>query len=165
LLINACRVSFVLTCSMFFEIMHHDIYGMCTVKHHAWLDKKRNLLWIRFIGFCGLAELGKLLDDCDGLVDGKDTQEAAIDISGIESFPDEEIRSELAKRLSVLDIKRVVVVSGRPQIKVVAAVLVKDLSDYTHARSFSRKEQALNWLKHAEASAKLSRENLQPEIA
>ncbi|MBD3286726.1 hypothetical protein GF359_08965 [candidate division WOR-3 bacterium] len=134
------------------------------VKHHAWLDKKNNLLWIRIMGFCGLAELDKLFEDSRRLLEVNDTSHVAIDISAIEGFPDEDVRNRIALGLSAIEAGRVAVISGRPQINVVAEFIAKDIAVYADARSFMRKVNALSWLKRKKAK-KLTGENLQPGIA
>ena len=134
------------------------------MNHHAWIDRKRGLLWLRFIGYCGFADVDKLREKCIDLTEKDVVKSAAVDISGIECFPDQEVRSRFGQMIGELGIKKVAVISGRPQIKVVSVILCNDLKGFTECRAFVRKENALRWLKKS-ADKKLKASNLQTGIA
>jgi hypothetical protein len=72
-----------------------------------------------------------------------------IDLSEIESFPDEELCFQLVEQLRRAGVERVALVCSRPEARMVGITLMAYLKKYTDTQFFSQKHGALEWLEHS----------------
>lgn len=116
------------------------------MKHRVWFDQDHNALRIRFVGLCGrkdVVELGKIFRE---LMDKKETRRALIDLSDIESFPDEDVREQLADETQAAGFSKVAVVGSRPEVKIVGRIMIERLGKQVKTEFFLNEEQAIKWL-------------------
>ena len=119
------------------------------MKHDAWLDEAKQTLWIRFVGHCSASNVNELCERCQSFIKGHVLHKAVIDLSEIESFPDEELRFQLLGQLRRAGVERVALVCSRPEAKMVGIILMEYLGRYADAQFFSQKHVALEWLEHS----------------
>jgi hypothetical protein len=123
------------------------------MKHRARLDEAREILHISFAGSCNSLDLKELCDCCQRFLNGYSVSKAAIDLSEIESFPDEEVRKQLLGQLRRAGVSKVAIICSRPEVKMVGITLMQYLKKYTDAEFFSSKDEALEWLENSKAGS------------
>jgi len=116
------------------------------MKHDAWLDDAKQTLWIRFVGHCGASNVNELCERCQSFIKGHVLHKAVIDLSEIESFPDEELRSQLLGQLRRAGVERVALICSRPEVRMVGITLMAYLKKYTDTEFFAAESKALEWL-------------------
>lgn len=116
------------------------------MKHGVWLDEAKQTLWIRFVGHCSASNFNELCERCQSFLDEHPLPKAIIDLSEIESFPDEDVRDELVGQLRRAGVSRVALICSRPEAKMVCIILHKYLGKYADTEFFSLKQDALEWL-------------------
>lgn len=116
------------------------------MKHDAWLDEAKQTLWIRFVGYCSASNVNELCERCQSFIEGHVLHKAVIDLSEIESFPDEELRSQLLGQLRRAGVERVALICSRPETKMVGITLMAYLKKYTDTEFFATESKALEWL-------------------
>ncbi|MBA7633462.1 hypothetical protein ES703_41028 [subsurface metagenome] len=119
------------------------------MKHRVWLDEAKQILWVRFVGYCNASNVNELCDRCQDFLKDHASRKVVIDLSEIESFPDEELCSQLVGQLRRAGVERVALVCSRPEAKMVGIILMEYLGRYADAQFFSQKHVALEWLEHS----------------
>ncbi len=118
------------------------------MKHRAWLDEENSILWIVLVGICDRQDVHEVWEECLALArkNGGSPEKVIIDLSAIESFPDEEIRDELVADIRGAGFKRIGVVASRPEVRTVGMVITELLAVHVSTRLFHEEAQALQWL-------------------
>jgi len=116
------------------------------MKHKVWLDETTGVIWIRFAGQCNGVDFKPLCEQLHALLEKHPSSKAAIELSEIESFPDEEIRDRLIEEIHSAGFLKVAVIGARPEVKTIGIVLHELLAEYVEARFFLRQQDAASWL-------------------
>lgn len=116
------------------------------MKHDIWLDEETRALYIRFTGYLKSGDVEEISRRCRNLMNGDSRRNAFMDLSNIESFPDQEVRDQLTREIQKIGLSRVAVIGSRPEVKVIGVILVRQLSDYVETQFFHTRKEALSWL-------------------
>jgi hypothetical protein len=123
------------------------------MKHQVRLNEAKGILEIHFVGSCNSLDLREICDRCQRFLNGYLVSKAIIDLSEIESFPDEEVRKQLLGQLRRAGVRKVAIICSRPEVKMVGITLMDYLKRYTSTEVFSSENQALEWLKNSTAGS------------
>lgn len=116
------------------------------MKHRVWFDEDHNALRVRLVGHCDrkdIVELGKKFRE---LLGDKRSRRGVIDLSEIDSFPDEDTRKQLVDETSAVGFTKVAVVGTRPEIKVVGLIIFERLGKEVETEFFNEETKAIIWL-------------------
>ncbi len=116
------------------------------MKHGVWINEENRILGLRFMGHCNGADFKELCDQCQSRMNGHQLEKAIIDLSQIESFPDEDERDRLVGQLRQAGVEKVALVCNRPEVKIVGIMLQKHLASHADTRFFVGEDEALEWL-------------------
>lgn len=118
------------------------------MKHRVWLDEQKEIMWVKFVGICDRQDVHTVCKECRTMANknGDSPEKVILDLSAIESFPDEEVRDELVVEMCSAGFKRIGVLAARPEVRMVGMVIVELLAEHVSTKFFQEEAKALRWL-------------------
>lgn len=117
-----------------------------SMKHKIWFDKSSDILWMEYVGHLKRDEVQSMGERSRTLLNGRKARYAIMDLSHMESFPDDEVCRQLSREVRESRFTRVALVGEKPEIKMVGVIILQYLDKHIPAKFFLCKTEATQWM-------------------